>query len=177
MAAPILLNSRVVKREGKKFFLAISNFGFNDSGFMVECEHDASFDHPWAVKMIQLKLGKGITYFNMMRDHFYANRTPEEQEKSKDEVFAYRLSNNISSHLNAFYGATQQGTPISLPVEEFEKMFSEQVFTMVTPAEVDMEFEFMPLNIDMKELFEKAYGSHKFNEGLPEHILNPPTAE
>lgn len=178
MAAPVLLNFRIVpqlkeNQDDNKFYLAISHFGFNDSGFMVECEFDASEQHPWGVRVMDLRLGDSICYFNMMRAHFAS--VSEDKDKSADQIFADAMSSNISSHLNAYYGATPQGTPISLPKEEFVTQFSEQVFTITKSPNVDMQFEFMPLNLDMKSLYNGVFGDHKFNEGLPAHILNPPS--
>ena len=175
MAMPITLNSRVIAKQGNSFHLAVSNFGLNDSGFMVVCEYDDKFDLPWGVTMVEIRDKGDFSLFGMMIKSFREDGTPDTLEKrinDAEQKFANIMSSNISTLLNGFHGISMDDKPVPLSVAEFEEQLHQEVFSFGAKNETDPEeLELVPLKIKMTNLYRKPLVESAFFETLPPHIL------
>jgi len=179
MAMPITISSRLVGQQDNKFFVAFSNFGLNESGFMVECEFDQAHDLPWGVRMLEIRDKGDFSLFGMMIKSFIEDgesATLVQRKKDAEQKFAHLMSSELSSMLNGFHGVSDMQKPIPITPSSFIEQLSEEVFSFGSKgsdengAEV---FEIVPMKIKMTELYNKPLVSLGFFKGLPKYILNP----
>lgn len=160
MAFPILFNMRHVEAKDLELeakdnvvFMALSNFGINDSGLLFECEYDDSHEFPWGVRIVQVK-GGDFSYFYELSDE-------------KKGVFSSELSNL----LNGYYGADAMGKPVSIKANEVAEKLGEQVYTFASSAEDKVTL--IPVGLTQKELFDKAPKEQHFFSDFPAGYMSP----
>lgn len=177
MAMPITISSRIVGQENNKFFVALNSFGLNDSGCMLEFEHDISHQHPWGVTMLEIRDKGDFSLFGMMIRSFMADSkasTEEERRTEAEARFATIISSELSTLLNSFHGISDiSHQPIPIAPSSVKAEFHEEVFSFGAKDSDGKEFELMPMKLKMDELYNKPLVELGFFKSLPRHILSP----
>ena len=177
MAMPITISSRIVNQNENKFLVAFTNYALNDSGFMVECEYDPSFELPWAVRMMEIRDKGNFSLFGMMIKSMIVPdnlSTKTQMHKDAEQKFANIMSSEVSNLLNGFHGVSNDA-PVPLKPESLIEELSEEVFTFGA-RDVNGEdsgFEIVPMRMKLSDLYKTPLTSSSFFKDLPSHILTP----
>jgi hypothetical protein len=186
MAAPMLLNARIILEEGQitsgdKVSISLSHFGADESGARFVAEYDAKQTARWGCTPVELR-GGPMSYFGQMRDFIEAT---EQLVKEAPESSAQLMNNTaisklqsvsaaLSFLLNEWFSDTGHRESYIFPSKLVEVLGEQVLVLSVNYGSLpgQLECRLVPIGSSQSDVtLALANLSEVFNNKIPAHIL------
>jgi hypothetical protein len=186
MAAPMLLNLRVILEKGnlepgKVVNIALNNFGANESGVLFQAEYDTKQTARWGCLPLQIN-GGPLSYFGGMNEQMdMLTKLSEDFPLSDAEMMnnvikgkITSISSALSYLLNEWFD-DQKERHSAVEPNELLNTVAEQVFILsVDYSTVPGQYTcvLIPANLNQSDVsLMLANASDTFNTGIPAYII------